>query len=55
MAILSSAIDAGGAEFRANAEKMRVLLAGLQARRSEAALGGAEKARERSRLRFGQA
>ncbi len=47
MAILSSAIDTGSAEFRANAEKMRALTAQLQARRAEAALGGSEKSRER--------
>jgi 3-methylcrotonyl-CoA carboxylase beta subunit len=49
LAILSSAIDTSGsgAEFRANAEKMRALVAELQTRRAEAALGGSEKARER--------
>jgi 3-methylcrotonyl-CoA carboxylase beta subunit len=47
LAILSSAIDTGSAEFRANAEKMRALTAQLQARRAEAALGGSEKSRER--------
>jgi 3-methylcrotonyl-CoA carboxylase beta subunit len=47
LAILSSAIDTGGAEFGANAERMRTLTAELQARRAEAALGGSEKARER--------
>ena len=47
MAILTSAIDASGAEFRANAEAMRALTAQLQARRAEAALGGSEKSRER--------
>jgi 3-methylcrotonyl-CoA carboxylase beta subunit len=47
LAILSSAIDTGGAEFGANAERMRALTAELQARRAEAALGGPEKARER--------
>ncbi len=47
MAILSSAIDTGSAEFRANAEKMRALTGELQARRAEAALGGSEKSRER--------
>jgi 3-methylcrotonyl-CoA carboxylase beta subunit len=47
LAILSSAIDTGGAEFGANAERMRALTAELQARRAEAALGGSEKARER--------
>ena len=47
LAILSSAIDTGSAEFRGNAEKMRALVAELQARRAEAALGGSEKSRER--------
>jgi 3-methylcrotonyl-CoA carboxylase beta subunit len=47
LAILSSAIDTGSAEFRANAEKMRALTAQLQARRAEAALGGSGKSRER--------
>jgi 3-methylcrotonyl-CoA carboxylase beta subunit len=47
LAILSSAIDSGCAEFGANAERMRALTAELQARRAEAALGGSEKARER--------
>ena len=47
MAILSSAIDASSAEFRANAGKMRALTAQLQERRAEAALGGSEKSRER--------
>jgi 3-methylcrotonyl-CoA carboxylase beta subunit len=47
LAILSSTIDTGGAEFGANAERIRALTAELQARRAEAALGGSEKARER--------
>ena len=47
MAILSSAIDTGSAEFRANAEKMAALTAELQARRAQAALGGSDKSRER--------
>jgi 3-methylcrotonyl-CoA carboxylase beta subunit len=47
LAILSSAVDTGSAEFRANAESMRALTAELQARRAEAALGGPQKARER--------
>ncbi len=51
MAILSSAIDTNGAEFRGNAEKMRALTAELQARRAEAALGGSEKSRERHMAR----
>jgi 3-methylcrotonyl-CoA carboxylase beta subunit len=47
LAILTSTIDTGAAEFRANADKMRALTAELRARRAEAALGGPEKARER--------
>jgi 3-methylcrotonyl-CoA carboxylase beta subunit len=47
LAILSSSVDKGAAEFRANAEKMRALTAELQTRRSQAALGGSEKSRER--------
>ncbi len=47
MAILSSAIDTGSAEFRANAEKMAALTAELQGRRAQAALGGSDKSRER--------
>ncbi len=47
LAILTSAVDKGGAEFHANAERMRELVAELQARRAEAALGGNEKTRER--------
>jgi 3-methylcrotonyl-CoA carboxylase beta subunit len=45
--ILGSSIDQNAAEFRANAERMRALVADLQARRAEAALGGSERARER--------
>ena len=47
MPILSSSVDTGTAEFRANAERMRALCAELQARRAEAALGGSERSRER--------
>jgi 3-methylcrotonyl-CoA carboxylase beta subunit len=47
LAILSSKIDTAAAEFRVNADKMRVLTAELQARRMQAALGGSQKARER--------
>src|SRR4029453_14038666 len=45
--ILSTSIDKNAADFRANAERMRALVAELQERRAEAALGGSEKARER--------
>jgi 3-methylcrotonyl-CoA carboxylase beta subunit len=45
--ILSSSVDRNASEFRANAERMRVLVQELQARRAEAALGGSERARER--------
>jgi len=44
---IASAIDRGSAEFRANAEAMRALVADLQQRRGEAALGGPARARER--------
>ena len=47
MAILSSTVDVNAAEFRANAERMRALVAELQARRAEAAAGGPARARER--------
>jgi Acetyl-CoA carboxylase, carboxyltransferase component (subunits alpha and beta) len=47
LAVLSSSIDRDGAEFRANSVRMRALVADLQERRAEAALGGSEKARER--------
>ena len=47
MPILGSSIDQNAAEFRANAERMRALVADLQARRAEAASGGSERARER--------
>jgi 3-methylcrotonyl-CoA carboxylase beta subunit len=47
LAILASSIDRNAAEFRANAERMRALVAELQGRRGEAALGGPERARER--------
>jgi 3-methylcrotonyl-CoA carboxylase beta subunit len=47
LAILSSAIDSGSVEYRANAEKMGALIAELHTRRAEAALGGSEKSRER--------
>src|SRR5665213_1936336 len=51
LAILSSAIDTSSAEFRANAEKMGSLVAQLQARRAEAALGGSDKSRQRHMAR----
>jgi 3-methylcrotonyl-CoA carboxylase beta subunit len=51
VAILSSSIDKTSADFRANAEKMRSLVAELKARRSEAAVGGSEKSRERHAAR----
>jgi 3-methylcrotonyl-CoA carboxylase beta subunit len=47
LAILSSAVDKSSAEFGANAERMAALVAQLQARRAEVALGGPEKSRER--------
>src|SRR5512136_2974907 len=47
LAILTSSIDKASGEFRANAERMRELVAELHARRAEAARGGSEKTRER--------
>ncbi len=47
MAILTSSIDTGAAEFASHAERMRALTAELQARRAQAAKGGSEKSRER--------
>jgi 3-methylcrotonyl-CoA carboxylase beta subunit len=47
VAKLSSVIDTGSSEFRANAQAMRALVSELQAKREEAALGGPPRARER--------
>src|SRR3954468_2363217 len=47
LAILTSSIDQGSDEFRANAERMRGLIDDLAHRRAEAAQGGPRKARER--------
>src|SRR5262245_28407699 len=47
MTILASTIDAGTPEFRANAGRMRALVAELNERRAEAAAGGPPRARER--------
>ncbi|MBV8792293.1 MAG: methylcrotonoyl-CoA carboxylase, partial [Pseudolabrys sp.] len=47
MAVISSKIAAGTAEFEANAQAMRALVADLQAKRAEAAQGGPERSRER--------
>ncbi len=47
MSAIETAIDPRGAEFRANAEAMRGLLAELAARTTTAAQGGPEAARER--------
>jgi 3-methylcrotonyl-CoA carboxylase beta subunit len=44
---LPTSVDTESAEFRANAERMRTLVAELNARRAEAALGGPPRARER--------
>lgn len=44
---IESAIDTSSAEFAANAARMRELAEQLQRRRAEAALGGAERVRER--------
>ena len=51
MAILTSSIDRGSAEFGANAERMHALVAELSRRRAEAALGGSQKSRERHAAR----
>jgi 3-methylcrotonyl-CoA carboxylase beta subunit len=47
MPILASRIDTAAPEFRANAQRMRALVAELEQRRAEAAAGGSDKARER--------
>ncbi len=47
MTILASTIDAGTPEFRANASRMRALVAELNERRAEAAAGGPPRARDR--------
>ena len=47
MTILASSIDAATPEFRANAGRMRALVAELNERRAEAAAGGPPRARER--------
>jgi 3-methylcrotonyl-CoA carboxylase beta subunit len=47
MTILASRIDPTAPEFRANAQRMRALIAELEARRAEAAAGGPARARER--------
>jgi 3-methylcrotonyl-CoA carboxylase beta subunit len=47
LAVLDSSIDRNAAEFRANADRMNVLVEELRARRTEAAAGGSDKARER--------
>jgi hypothetical protein len=45
MAILASRIDTAAPEFRANAARMRALVAELERRRAEAAAGGSARAR----------
>jgi 3-methylcrotonyl-CoA carboxylase beta subunit len=47
VAQIGTRIDSNSAEFRANAGRMRALVAELQAKRAEAAFGGNERARER--------
>jgi 3-methylcrotonyl-CoA carboxylase beta subunit len=47
VAALTSSIDTKSKEFKANAAAMAALVEELRRRREEAALGGAEKARER--------
>src|SRR5690348_8375567 len=47
VAIFASTVDRNAAEFRANAEHMRGLVAELNERRAQAARGGSDKARQR--------
>jgi 3-methylcrotonyl-CoA carboxylase beta subunit len=47
MTILTSPVDAGSVEFRANAAQMNALTAELAERRAAAAMGGPARARER--------
>jgi len=47
LAILKSAFNAAAPEAKANAESWRAIIADLQAKRAEAALGGNEKSRQR--------
>ncbi|HEY1544227.1 MAG TPA: carboxyl transferase domain-containing protein, partial [Xanthobacteraceae bacterium] len=47
MTILASRIDPAASEFRANAQRMRALVAELETCRAEAAAGGPARARER--------
>jgi 3-methylcrotonyl-CoA carboxylase beta subunit len=47
VAKIASVVDAGAEHFRANAAQMRALVAELEERRAEAALGGPARARER--------
>ena len=49
--VLSSSLDLGGAEARARAAHNRALAEELRAKVAEAALGGAEKSRERHTAR----
>jgi 3-methylcrotonyl-CoA carboxylase beta subunit len=51
VAILKSGIDPNSPEFATNAAAMRLLVAGLEQRRAEAAEGGSAAARERHRAR----
>ncbi len=51
MPLIGTEIDRSAADFRANAERMRALVEELQAQRQRAALGGAERARERHQAR----
>ncbi len=47
MTAIASTVDTASKEFRANQSAMRALVAELEARRAEAALGGPARARER--------
>jgi 3-methylcrotonyl-CoA carboxylase beta subunit len=47
MSAIKSRIDPRSAEFQANAEAMRVLVADLRAKTAQVALGGSESARKK--------
>jgi len=47
LSAIGSQIDVSAPDFKANAEAMRALVADLQAKRAEAALGGSQRVRER--------
>ncbi len=51
MAKINSTLNAGSAEFKGNASHMQALVAGLNAKRAQAAAGGPEKLKERHAAR----